>query len=259
MRRRGAATAPNRISSAGKRYTAVDRDRLAVGLRLAKLRVAVAHLLDGGRDLAGTKLETTTAPSVPVGTAHGHRHAREPPAPNATDACTSRPEGRLGECLAGHGVPGRPAAAAVPSPPPLARAGVDVHEIELAFARPHLDRAPQPPLLGGREQAARLDLAGQRPRVDPLVSSAALSSEAPRVCAEASMRSTSTLNQRSTVWRMQVAAHEQDQHRRRDHHQQEHEQQLHAQTGAEDAAAPLPSACAPGCRPGPRAGTRSRG
>jgi hypothetical protein len=37
----------------------------------------------------------------------------------------------------------------------------------------------------------------------------------------------------------EVAAHEQDQHRRRDRHEQEDEEQLHAEAGPEDPAAPL--------------------
>ena len=117
--------------------------------------------------------------------------------------------------------------------------GVDVDEVELALPRPRLDRPSQPALLRRRQQPPRLDLAREQARVDP----ARLEGRGVEGGAQGLRGDQHPLDVHvePAVHRLpdEVAAHQQDQHRRRDRHEQEDEEQLHAEAGPEDPAAPL--------------------
>ena len=222
---------------------AVEReDRLAVGLRVAELGVALLHLARGRSQLGRQeRRDHDAARGLAVRPAHRHRDARE--AARAEGRRRGRlraPERRLGERLARGRVPGRGRRQPrVHHRDDLAAAPVHRDEVELALPRARLDRPAQPRLVVAREQPAQLDLAREHARVHP----ARLGGRGVERAAERLRGGEQPLDVHvePAVDRLpdQVAADQQHQQRRRDGHQQEHEQQLHAQPGAEDAAPPL--------------------
>ena len=221
---------------------AVEReDRLAVGLRLAELRVAVLHLVDGRRDLRGHEARDHDRPrGRAVRRAHGHRDAREAARPERhVRLGLAAGRGGVGERLARGGVPGgRGRQARVHHRDELGPVGVDGDEVELALARAGLDGAAQAALFVGHEPAG-LDLAGEEARLD-----------AARRRRGGVERGTERLRRGEQPLDVdvepavdglpdEVAADEQQQDRRRHRHQQEDEQELDPQARAEDAAPPL--------------------
>ncbi len=239
-------------------------DGLAEALRLAELRVALLHLarLRGHRRRAGS-VETTTAPR--------HRARRRPRTGTATRTSSPPAKGTVASprgparaasarASADGGVAGRGREARVDHRQELALRGEDVDHVELQLARPHLDRAAQPALRRRRRAGRAPPISRASARAWMRLRSGPTSRErrCPAPASDERMRSTSTLNQRSTVCWMRSLPTTMSRRAGRHRHQQEDEDEPHAEARPEHAAAALHAPRGRGCGRARTARTRRR-